>query len=249
MLVSLRDKIGMAIHAKDGEIGKVVDFYLDDREWIIRYMIGKTGFWLLGRHVMIPSAMIEQKDWGNKSFNVSLSRRQIEESPLLDIDKMLARNTDRQSAQPIDGKAVFGYAGYSGTDPFTKYSAVPFIITETTKRSIVADEESEGCSLQSAASLFGYEISTNDGILGYVEDFILHEQDWSIRFMIIDTRKGPGSKKILIAPEWIDWISWRQKKVSVSLDKEKIGACPDFDMGLPLSDEVEKSLIDYFECR
>lgn len=48
-----KDLIGHAIHATDGDIGKVVDLYFDDERWAIRYLVVDTGGWLTGRKVLI----------------------------------------------------------------------------------------------------------------------------------------------------------------------------------------------------
>ena len=49
MQKSIKDLKGNAIVATDGEIGKVDDFYFDDKSWTIRYLVADTGNWLLGR--------------------------------------------------------------------------------------------------------------------------------------------------------------------------------------------------------
>lgn len=36
MLNRLEDLEGVAIHATDGDIGKSMDFYVDDKQWVIR---------------------------------------------------------------------------------------------------------------------------------------------------------------------------------------------------------------------
>ena len=46
MLRSMKDLGGYAIHATDGTIGHVKDFYFDDDAWVVRYHIVETGSWL-----------------------------------------------------------------------------------------------------------------------------------------------------------------------------------------------------------
>jgi uncharacterized protein YrrD len=43
-----KDLKGTAIVATDGDIGKVDDFYFDDKSWTIRYLVADTGNWPLG---------------------------------------------------------------------------------------------------------------------------------------------------------------------------------------------------------
>jgi hypothetical protein len=44
---------GYRLDSLDGEIGKVKEFYFDDRYWTIRYLVADTGNWLMGRQVLI----------------------------------------------------------------------------------------------------------------------------------------------------------------------------------------------------
>jgi uncharacterized protein YrrD len=53
--------MGYQLESRDGEIGKVKEFYFDDRRWTIRYLVAETGTWLADRQVLIsPSARSEK---------------------------------------------------------------------------------------------------------------------------------------------------------------------------------------------
>jgi PRC-barrel domain len=54
MLLSLRQLYGKKLGAPDGDIGHVKDFYFNDQQWAIRYVVADTGSWLSGRLVLIP---------------------------------------------------------------------------------------------------------------------------------------------------------------------------------------------------
>jgi hypothetical protein len=53
MLRSIKQLYGDKLGASDGEIGHVKDFYFDDQNWTIRYLVADTGSWLPGRQVLI----------------------------------------------------------------------------------------------------------------------------------------------------------------------------------------------------
>lgn len=55
----IKSLIGYTILATVGEIGKVKEFYFDDRTWTIRYLIVETGSWLFGRKILLaPEALL-----------------------------------------------------------------------------------------------------------------------------------------------------------------------------------------------
>ena len=49
MLQRAKELSGYTLGASDGEIGKVREFYFDDRNWTVRYLVADTGGWLSGR--------------------------------------------------------------------------------------------------------------------------------------------------------------------------------------------------------
>ena len=46
MLRKAKTMNGFRLDSLDREIGKVKEFYFDDRHWIIRYLVADTGNWL-----------------------------------------------------------------------------------------------------------------------------------------------------------------------------------------------------------
>jgi hypothetical protein len=83
-LRSSRAVTGYDIHAVDGEIGHVEDFFISDRDWVIRYILVDTRDWLAGRRVIVSPQWIEDVDWAETAVHVGLTRAQIESSPEYD---------------------------------------------------------------------------------------------------------------------------------------------------------------------
>ncbi|MGD0744542.1 MAG: PRC-barrel domain-containing protein, partial [Verrucomicrobiota bacterium] len=53
MLQSIKQLYGDKLGTSAGEIGHVKDFYFDDQNWAVRYVVADTGSWLSGRLVLI----------------------------------------------------------------------------------------------------------------------------------------------------------------------------------------------------
>ena len=53
MLRSVNELKGQVIHARDGELGTIDQFFFDDESWTIRYLVVDTRNWLPGRKVLI----------------------------------------------------------------------------------------------------------------------------------------------------------------------------------------------------
>jgi hypothetical protein len=77
MLRTVKDLQGYAIRATDGVIGEVADFFFDDEDWVIRYLVVDAGTWLRGRHVLISPAAIGHPDWMAQLLPVSITKDQV----------------------------------------------------------------------------------------------------------------------------------------------------------------------------
>ena len=69
--------------------------------------------------------------------------------------------------------------------------------------------------LRGTHAVSGYTIHAKDGDLGHVEDFIVDDETWVIRYLIVNTGNWWPGKKILVSPEWIKRVSWSESKVYV----------------------------------
>jgi hypothetical protein len=74
MLRSIKQLCGDKLGASDGDIGHVQDFFFDDRNWTVRYVIADTGSWLPGRQVLISPHAFGDLHQSGKVLRVNLIR-------------------------------------------------------------------------------------------------------------------------------------------------------------------------------
>jgi len=53
------------------------------------------------------------------------------------------------------------------------------------------------------ATITGYHIHATDGEIGHVEDFMVDDEIWAIRFLVVATRNWLPGKKVILSPRWI----------------------------------------------
>ena len=65
MLQSIKQLYGEKLGALDGEIGHVKDFYFDDQNWAVRYLVADTGTgWQADKVLLSPHAIGQlYQDW------------------------------------------------------------------------------------------------------------------------------------------------------------------------------------------
>ena len=78
MLRRLRDLHAWTVETCDDRVvGHVDDFYLDDRRWIVRFMVVKTTSWFPQRKVLIPTLEIEGIDWDGARIVTAMTREDV----------------------------------------------------------------------------------------------------------------------------------------------------------------------------
>ena len=88
--------------------------------------------------------------------------------------------------------------------------------------------EEEDLHLRSTADVTGRNIQAQDGEIGHVVDFVIDDETWTIRYLIVDTRNLWPGKKVLISTRWIERISWEQSKVFINLTRDAIRNGPEY---------------------
>jgi hypothetical protein len=94
--------------------------------------------------------------------------------------------------------------------------------------------------------VISYYIGARDGDIGHVEDFVVDDEGWYIRYLVIDTRNWLPGKKVLIDPRWIEGVSWAESKVFVDLLQEVIRNSPEYDSNAPLGRAYESQLYEHY---
>jgi PRC-barrel domain len=112
MVRSLRQLYGKKLGASDGDIGHVKDFYFNDQQWVIRYVVADTGSWLSGRLVLISPDAFENLHQHGDSLVVNLTRQQIEKSPAIESHKPVSRQYE-ELYYPYYGGETWGGGRFS----------------------------------------------------------------------------------------------------------------------------------------
>lgn len=252
MLRSVEELSGYTLQAKDGEIGEVDQFYFDDESWTIRYLVVKTGNWLLGRKVLISPIALDQPDWETRRFPVQLTQNQVENSPDIVTDLPVSRQHEYELHQYYDWPTYWSHPGDFSFRHARLYTATSMEARESETTQPVTTETTEQDKydphLRSTKEVTGYHIKATDGEIGHVEDFIVDDQTWQIHYMVVNTRNWlSDNKKVLIAPQWIEKVSWIDRGVHVKFTQEAVKNSPEFIPSTPLDRDYEERLYDHYD--
>lgn len=223
MLRSIKQIYGNKLGASDGEIGHVKDFYFDDQNWAIRYLVVDTGDWLPGRQVLISPYSLGNLDAAGKILRVNLTRKQIEDSPPIETHKPVSRQYEeeyyRHYGWPYywQGDALWGMSGF----PLLESVSKPL----PRESGLVSGPQTENIEphLRSVQTVTGYQLQAKDGAIGHVCNFMIDAASWAIGELVIKTGHRFSGEEVLIPTKNVERISYEESTVFVNLTQEFIG--------------------------
>jgi hypothetical protein len=244
MLRNSKDLHDFAIHATDGEIGKVDEFYFDDETWAVRYLTVDTGGWLGGRLVLIsPISVTGQPDWRANRLDLRLTKKQVENSPDIDTQQPVSRQHE------IAYLGYYGYPFYWGGSNLWGPGLYPTglaVQMAPLPAPVSIDTAPHDSRLRSSKEVTGYYIEASDGEIGHLDGFILDDETWAIRYIEVATRNWWPGKKVLVSPAWIEQVSWADSKVCVGLSRETIKNGPEYIESENITREYENQLYSHY---
>ncbi|CAN5197783.1 PRC-barrel domain-containing protein [soil metagenome] len=243
MLRSLRQFDKYAVSATDGDLGHVGDFLIDDEQWAVRYLVVETGSLLDRRRVLISPISFRHADWATHRFHLALTLDQIRSSPGIDTDKPVSRQHER------DYLGYYGYNPYWGQAAMWGVGLYPALLAGTLPYdapAASANEPAGDAHLRSAGELRGYHIHGSDGAIGHVDDFILDDESWAVRFLVIDTSDWWFGKKVLVAPRWAESVNWDDHTIRLDISRAAVKGSPEWNADAPVNRELEYHLYDYY---
>ena len=226
MLQGIKPLYGNKLGASDGDIGHVKDFFFDDQNWAIRYVVADTGSWLPERQVLIsPHAFGDLHQSGNV-LPVKLTRKQIENSPPIESHKPVSRQYEeeyhRYYGWPYywQGGGLWGMSGF----PILELPPKPLPNEPATVRG--PQPKRADAHLRSTQAVTGYHLQASDGTIGHICDFMMDTRSWAISELVIKIGHRFSGKEVQIPASAVDRISWDESKVFVHLPKEVVEQSP-----------------------
>ncbi|WEN16509.1 PRC-barrel domain-containing protein [Rhodanobacter sp. AS-Z3] len=253
MLRSSKDLEHYAIHATDGLIGHVRDFYFDDKAWVVRFLVVDTGSWLHGREVLISPISLGHCDYVKQLLPVSLTKAQVKGSPDIDTHQPISRQHE------MGYLSYYGYPYYWGGHGLWGAGSFPSLMLTS-----VDDPDGRGVlphaspmheagsapgddpHLRSINAMNNYCIEATDGEIGHVRGFLVEEGTWAIRYLVVETSHWWLGHQVLIVPEWIRAVSWLDRSVNVVVTRHQISTAPAYDAALLLERKDEEALFKHY---
>ena len=231
MLRGAAEMFGWSIEAEGGEVGHLSDVYFDDRRWVVRYLVMNTHHWPIEGAVLLLPGSVSGVDPVRRVVRTNLSRSEIAASP--DVDRV--RPVSRQ--HELELSHYYGFPSYAVTVGASVGLAAP--------AAFLLPASPDG-HLRSARAIMGYFVHALDGEVGHVEDFLVDDDTWTIRHLLVSVRRRWTLHQVLVPVGWIARVSWGARAVEVSLPGEAVRLAPTHDPTVGVSPDQEARLGRYY---
>jgi sporulation protein YlmC with PRC-barrel domain len=251
MLLVVSALKGYAIEASDGRLGTVSDFLFDDVTWKVRWLVVDTGAWLTGHKVLVHPSAIGQMDNDRRRLPVALTKAQVEASPDILQDQPVSRQMEDHLYDYYGWDPRWGGSSYFGTNPgaiASPLSPPPYFGGAAVREAAGDDPRADDGDphLRSIAVVTGYHIHASDGEIGHVENFLVDDARWDVRYLIIDTRNWWPGQHVLISPYAVQDISWPDHQIRLDVARDQVKASPPWDPLDKIDQAYERRLHDHY---
>ena len=261
MLNAVSSLKGFEIQAKDGSLGTVKDFLFDDSTWKVRWMVVDTGRWLRGRKVLIHPSAVVLAEPGAREIKIALTKAEVKDSPDIDSDRPVSQQMQNDlngyyGSDPLWGGSIFGGGLYGGSVYGGGVSAIASPLSvpayfgatavhEAERRE--ADHDQGDPHLRSIAEVTGYHVHATDGDLGHIQDILVDNATWGIRYLIVDTSNWWVGQHVLISPYAVKSVDWSDRHVRLDLTREKMKSSPSWNPSNLINGEFERRLHNHYD--
>lgn len=254
MLNAVSSLKGFEIQAKDGNLGTVSDFLFDDSTWKVRWMIVDTGRWLTGRKVLVHPSAVISADYNTRELAVGLTKAQVQDSPDLRQDRPVSQQMqndlyDYYGWDPLWGGGMYG----GGMGAIALPLSAPAYFGTAAVREAKRDAERGAAGLddgdphlRSIAEVTGYHVHATDGDIGHVQDFLLDNASWGVRYLVVDTSNWWIGQHVLISPYAVKGTDCSERHIRLDLTRAKIKSSPSWDPARLVDGDFERRLHSYY---
>jgi uncharacterized protein YrrD len=244
---SMKNLLGFSVNGRIDALGEIHDLFLDDFEWVVRYLVVDTGSWLARRKILISPYSVNRIDNEENKIQTSLDYERIKDSPHIDTDRPISRQKEVELANYYQWPYYWEPGKFPGFGP-EGVAAYPL---EELGREIEPGKKSpaerEDTNLRSLREVRGYDLHSRDGDFGRLSDFLFTEENWKILYIVVDTGNFLSVRQVVVSPEWIEQISWDEARIYIDLSKESIANSPEFEPEEYLDRAYEERLYDHYQ--
>lgn len=100
--------------------------------------------------------------------------------------------------------------------------------------------------LRLLTDLLSYRVNTIDGDSGRVRDACFDEDDWVVRYLVMEFGAWSANRNVLISPASVGRVDSLDEVLYLIISKARIDGSPEIDTDKPVSRPSEVELLGYY---
>jgi uncharacterized protein YrrD len=83
--------------------------------------------------------------------------------------------------------------------------------------------------LDSVKTTSGYHIRARNGEIGHVDDFLIGQDSWRIRYLLVDTSNWIGGRSVIVSSDAVERVDKEDSQIYVAADRDAIKNAPELE--------------------
>jgi len=172
-------------------------------------LVVDVGGLLSSRKVLVAAAQLGPINEETQTVNIYLSRIHVEESPVLGAEGTVTLRDEAELLRHYGWPAYWN--GFSNEEIYGEGN--PWLPHPD---ELGLESEEGDPHLRSAKTLLGYTLEAVDGSAGRIDDFILDDDTWRVRSLVVRTRTWFSGRSVLVSPDWVASVRPEEGEVLVT---------------------------------
>jgi hypothetical protein len=231
MLRSASKILGYRLSARDGEVGRCVDFLIDDQSWAVRQIVVKTAAVKAGprsaeRELLLSPLSLPKAAWNFGRWLLESTREQLEAAPLPERDELdRDENADEHdvSQAEIELSPVSERPPVAIATPDEPEAPNPPPLPEPVREP----------TLRSLRELLGCELEAHDGTVGHISDLIVNDDSWTCPYLVVSESTRTPVRQVLVPIDWVNGVNATRHSIDISFPLARVHAEPEFHPEAP----------------
>jgi len=211
------------VEATDGELGKILDVYFDDKKWAVRYAVLDTRKWLPGRRVILSPTAFVHLNKEERKLEVVHDKETVRNSPEISEESFISSDIEHSLS------GYYGWSRYWMGNMLWGEQEQPILPTLETAATHGLEIETQvtvpqDYGLRSEEETLGFKVHASDGGLGKVADLIFDDEYWKVQYIIVQDNDVLEGSFYAIRPEDLQSVAWFEEDMYVK------GSLADFEI-------------------
>ncbi|SDK48854.1 PRC-barrel domain-containing protein [Sediminibacillus albus] len=219
------------------------ELYFDDTQWAIRYLGVDTRKWLPGRRVLLSPSSFTKIDPDNQTVHVSNDKETVRNSPSLEEASSMTPSYE------VALTRYYGWTPYWTGGLLWGRQDVPLVGTVDEKLPDRPEDESADLADEITHNLReidelkeSFTVHASDGKIGKIDDVVIDDNNWKLRYLVVETGQDYRWKYVLLSPDWTQSVDWVDNNIYLDVTLEVVRTGPGIQEKGDISRQYEQEL-------